>query len=252
MTFPHKSNLGGRPKGSKDFSELEKKIIVDTISEYSLFNTTDKEIIAVASERIGRNLTHESYSRIKKQSVETNAIAIEWLDRYTRGEIINHYWKRIKEIELTQRILITEFINESKKADQGEKGVKKNKYLMDKFAKTIRENAQALAELGMSPPVLAYLNSLIPKDIIPINTDEMSIDKAKAMLPNKTIVTVSNESNTNTTAESEPNRNNDEIDINPANEQTAIFPPTVKDENNRPTGSTQGKINDTQDEQRVF
>ncbi len=47
----------GRPPGSKDFSDVEKNLIIETIKEYSLFNMQDKEIREIASRRLGRNIS---------------------------------------------------------------------------------------------------------------------------------------------------------------------------------------------------
>lgn len=73
------------------------------------------------------------------------------IDTLTRSGIIDHYWKRIKEVELVQKYIIMEFMAEANKPEQGEKGQKKNKYLMDKLAKTIGNNATKLCKMRMSP-----------------------------------------------------------------------------------------------------
>ncbi len=132
----------GRPTGSKDFLDVEKNAILETIKEYSLFNMQDKEIREIAS---------------------------EWLDIFCKSQVIDYYWQRIKEVELTQKYLIQRYLKEVEKIKTGED----DPNVLSKLATSIRENAKMLTELGMAPPILSRLQEIIPKNVKDIQNNKI-------------------------------------------------------------------------------
>jgi hypothetical protein len=51
-----------RKKGNKDYSTREKQMMISLIRDYSLFGTTDNEIIEMFSTKIGKKKTDANYT----------------------------------------------------------------------------------------------------------------------------------------------------------------------------------------------
>jgi len=49
-------------------------------------------------------------AQLKKKANENSAISSERLDTYSKGQVIDHYWTRIRELEFVQRTLLAEFL----------------------------------------------------------------------------------------------------------------------------------------------
>ncbi len=140
-------------------------MIVETIKEYSLFNMQDKEIREIASRRLGRNISEDTFRRVKKQAQKQNMIASEWLDIFCKSQVIDYYWQRIKEVELIQKYLIQRYLKEVEKIKTGED----DPSVLSKLTTNIRENTKVLAELGMAPPILSRLQEIIPQNVTDMN-----------------------------------------------------------------------------------
>ncbi len=140
-------------------------MIIETLKEYSLFNMQDKEIRAIASRLLQRNVHEDTFRRIKKQAQKQNMIASEWIDIFCKSQVIDYYWQRIKEVELTQKYLIQRYLKEVEKIKTGED----DPNVLSKLATNIRENNKLLAELGMAPPILSRLQEIIPQNVTDMN-----------------------------------------------------------------------------------
>jgi hypothetical protein len=104
---------------------------------------------------------------LRIQASKENDVKMDWLDRFCRGGIIDYYINRTKELEMVQHHLMENFVDEALRPLNGSKGQRgRNKQLIDKLAKTIGEINHRLCEVGLSPPVIAKMLSLIPKELL--------------------------------------------------------------------------------------
>ncbi len=262
-----------KKKGDKHHTEIEKNIVISLIQDYRLFNCSDREMLRLINQKTGATISWTTFRTLKAQATKKDTVASEWLDIYCKNQIVDHYWKRIKELEYVQRILLDEITQEYSKTDH------KNKYVIVQLARTIGETATKLQEMGMSPPVLAKLYSMIPKEILQdtISNDPIELEKylklfhdnleqdkkdnnrkekAIPKLVDSNIVSEKNESNsrtttTTTTSESDKNDRNDN-EIDPLSAETAIPPPIDKKNDTRPDGDTQGETATAQGDQPIF
>jgi hypothetical protein len=133
-----------RKKGDKDYSQREKQMMVSLINDYSLFGACDYEMIEMLSVKLGKQ-TNEKISetlfyRLKKEAIKKRGESGEWLDYYSRYHFVEHYRKRIEELELVQKNILKIFVLES---EEKEDDIKKNKFLINQLAKTIEENSNS-------------------------------------------------------------------------------------------------------------
>ncbi len=125
----------------------------------------DKEIREIASRRLGRNISEDTFRRIKKQAQKQNMIASEWVDIFCESQVIDYYWQRIKDIDLSQKYLIQRYLKEVEKIKDG----KDDPNVLSKLATNIRENTKLLAELGLTPPIISRLQEMIPQNVTDMN-----------------------------------------------------------------------------------
>lgn len=63
-----------RKKGNKDYSAREKQMMVSLINDYSIFGTSDDEMIKVLSAKIGKEnnekISETLFYRLKKEAVK--------------------------------------------------------------------------------------------------------------------------------------------------------------------------------------
>jgi hypothetical protein len=252
-----------RKKGDTEFSKGEKNMMIALINDYKLFNASDYQMIKLISQKIGRNISKTLFRSLKKESDKRGLIASDWLDRYVSGDIIDHYWKRIKELEYGQRIILERL------AEEHARGDKANKYLINQYVRTLGETATKLSEMGMSPPVMAKIYTMIPKEILNGNvTDPIELekymkqfdtntsysvtsDKEKAIpkLGDSNIVEPKKDERSNTTTKANDGDNNE---IDPLRAETAILPPIDKKNDVRPDGGTESETATAQGDQPVF
>lgn len=149
-----------RKNGDKDYSAREKQLMVSLINDYSLFGATDEEMIKMLSIKIGKKISETLFYRLKKEAIQKRGESGEWLDYYSRYHFVEHYRRRIEELELVQKKILKTFIDETDKQEE-----KQNKFLINQLAKTIADNSKTLAEFGLAPPIIAKIKSMIPLDI---------------------------------------------------------------------------------------
>ncbi|MDR4490838.1 MAG: hypothetical protein R2685_08045 [Candidatus Nitrosocosmicus sp.] len=250
-----------RKKGDTEFSKGEKNMMIALINDYKLFNASDYQMIKLISQKIGRDISKTLFRSLKKESDKRGLIASDWLDRYVSGDIIDHYWKRIKELEYGQRIILERL------AEEHAKGDKANKYLINQYVRTLGETATKLSEMGMSPPVMAKIYTMIPKEILSGNvtdpiqleqymkqfdTNSSYVTKEKAipkLVDNSKEEPKKDESNTTTEQTTD---DGDDNEINPLGAETAILPPIDKKNDVRPDGGTESETATAQGDQPVF
>jgi hypothetical protein len=59
-----------RNKGDKDYTKLEKQLLISLINDYSLFGATDNEIIHMLSQRIDKKISETLFYRLKKEALK--------------------------------------------------------------------------------------------------------------------------------------------------------------------------------------
>lgn len=94
--------------GDKHHTSIEKNVIISLIKDYTLFNCSDREMLRLINQKTGKPISVTSFRAYKNQALKKESMSSEWLDIFCRGQIVDYYWKRIKELEYVQRILIEE------------------------------------------------------------------------------------------------------------------------------------------------
>jgi hypothetical protein len=107
-----------RNKGDKDYTKSEKQLLISLINDYSLFGTTDSEVIQMLSEKIGKKISETLFYRLKKEAIAKSGESEQWLDYYARYQFVEFYRKRIEELELVQRQLLKALMEESEKSEK--------------------------------------------------------------------------------------------------------------------------------------
>lgn len=245
--------------GDKHHTDIEKHVIISLINDYRLFNCSDRDMLRLINQKTGKPISVTSFRAYKNQALKKEKISSEWLDIFCKGQIVDHYWKRIKELEYIQRILLEEITDEYSKTTH------KNKYVIVQLARSIGETATKLQEMGMSPPVLAKLYSMIPQEILqgtipndPIELekylkmfkDTLDEDKEKVKAIPKLVDSNNNQNNeSNAAAESDDRSDNE---IHPSSAETALPPPIHKKDDIRPNGGTPSETATAQGDQPIF
>ena len=128
-----------RNKGDKDYTRLEKQLLISLINDYSLFGARDHEIIQMLSQKIGKKISETLFYRLKKESKSKRGDSESWLDYYAKYQFVGYYRKRMEELEFVQRTLLKILMEEKEKP-----GNQKDKSLINHLAKTIGENSKNL------------------------------------------------------------------------------------------------------------
>ena len=95
---------------------------------------------------------------------------------------------------IVQKHLVKLCLQEANKDEDNNESKKQNKQLMNQLAKTINDGSKMLAELGMSPIILAKVFTLIPKELIQgdldyVNKHFNNMDKDRKFLWSGTLDT---------------------------------------------------------------
>jgi hypothetical protein len=150
-------------KGSKNFTESEKKILISIINDYEICDLPDKKMLEILSQKLGRSIKETSYYTLKNEAKKSKPSPEQWLDNFCKSGIVEFYKERLEETLLVQKVLLRLYAEESNKKDIA---TKQDRFLLTKISKAISDNSKNLSELGMSPIILAKLQSLIPKEVI--------------------------------------------------------------------------------------
>lgn len=207
-------------KGSRNFTKSEKKLLISIINDYEICDLADKKMIEILSQKIGRSIKETSYYALKNESKKSKPNPEQWLDNFCRFGIVDFYKDRLEETLLVQKVLLGLFADESNKKHTISK---QDGFLLTKISKAISDNSKNLSELGMSPIILAKLQSLIPKEVLNGNLEFIdkyfeNIDKEQKMMLSGDPVD----------CDTTKNNGREEIRPDPSKAPTAIFPPIDK------------------------
>ncbi|MGD9532203.1 MAG: hypothetical protein AB7V56_00330 [Candidatus Nitrosocosmicus sp.] len=207
-----------RKTGDSTFTALEKQLLLSMVKEYSIFGASDYEIRNIIQRRTGRNISQKTLRSLRIQAAKENDVKLGWLDRFCKGGIIDYYINRTKELELVQHHLMENFVHEAMKPLKSGNGkIVRNKHLMDKLAKTIGEINHRLCEVGLSPPVIAKMLSLMPKEILEGDLEYLE-SRFKNMTEDQKVLWFDGPSNS-------MDNDKEEIKLDPSKASTAILPP---------------------------
>ncbi|MGD9673851.1 MAG: hypothetical protein AB7U98_10290 [Candidatus Nitrosocosmicus sp.] len=233
-----------RKTGDSTFTVLEKQLLLSMINEYSIFGASDSEIRNIIQRRTGRNISQKTLRSLRIQALKENDVKVDWLNRFCKGGIIEYYINRTKELELVQHHLMENFVDEAMKPLRGGNGKKvRNKNLMDKLAKTIGEINHRLCEVGLSPPVIAKMLSLIPKETLEGDLEYLE-SRFKNMTEDQKALWFEGDSESTNDDEKEEK-------LDPSKAKTAIFPPIDGVVNNNNSRGSDSEIT-AQGDQQVF
>jgi hypothetical protein len=139
----------------KQFTKEQKHMVIQCLIDCELFGLSDKEGMKYIEEKTGRAISLTSYHRYKKIALNDNA-ANAWIDHFAKIGIIDHYRKRITEMEILQknsyRLLHSE---QNKKPEEQDK-----KYIISLLSE-IRQNNIHLSQMAMGMPIIAKIKEVI-------------------------------------------------------------------------------------------
>jgi hypothetical protein len=207
-------------KGSKNFTESEKKLLISIINDYGICDLPDKKMLEILSQKLGRTIKETSYYTLKNEAKKSKSSPEQWLDNFCKSGIVEFYKERLEETLLVQKVLLRLYAEESNKQDIA---TKQDRFLITKISKAISDNSKNLSELGMSPIILAKLQSLIPKEVLNGNLE--FVDKYFENMDKEQKMMLSGES---IDCETTENNGREEIRPDPSKAPTAIFPPIEK------------------------
>jgi hypothetical protein len=229
-------------KGTKNLTESEKGLLISVINDYEVCELSDQRMIEILSQRLGRSIKETSYYSLKNEAKKNRLTSEQWLDNFCRSEgIVDFYKKRLDELLFVQRTLMKLYVDEANKKDTV---TRQNRALMSKLAKTISDTSKNLSELGMSPVILAKLQSLIPKEVLNGNLEYVGKYFEDMGKEQKKLWATSSE-------EEEIVKNHDEEKVDPSKAPTAIFPPIDNSDNRMSKDSNSEEVTG-QGDQPIF
>ena len=140
---------------NKQFTKEQKHMLIQCIIDCDLFGLSDKEGMKYVEEKTGRAISLTSYQRYKKIALNDNA-ANAWIDNFAKIGFVDHYRKRMNEMETLQKNIYRQLNLElSKKPEEQNK-----KYIISLSAE-IRQNNIHLCQLGLGMPIIAKMKEKI-------------------------------------------------------------------------------------------
>lgn len=139
----------------KQFTKEQKHMLMQCITDADIFGLSDKEGIKYVEEKTGRSISLTSYHRYKKIALNDNA-ANAWIDNFARIGFVDHYRKRMNEMETLQKSIYRQLNLElSKKPEE------QNKKYIIALSSEIRQNNLHLCQLGLGIPIIAKMKEKI-------------------------------------------------------------------------------------------
>ena len=156
----------------KQFTKEQKHMLMQCIIDCDLFGLSDKEGMIYIEEKTGRAISLTSYHRYKKLALNDNA-ANAWIDNFARIGFVDHYRKRMNEMETLQKNIYRQLNLElSKKPEE------QNKKYIIALSSEIRQNNIQLCQLGLGMPIIAKMKEKIEgrnsKILSLVNDNKMS------------------------------------------------------------------------------
>ena len=139
----------------KQFTKEQKHMLMQCIIDCDLFGLSDKEGMNYIEEKTGRAISLTSYHRYKKLALNDNA-ANAWIDNFARIGFVDHYRKRMNEMETLQKNIYRQLnVELSKKPEE------QNKKYITSLSSEIRQNNIHLCQLGLGMPIIAKMKEKI-------------------------------------------------------------------------------------------
>ena len=139
----------------KQFTKEQKHMLIQCIIYCDLFGLSDKEGMRYVEEKTGKSISLTSYQRYKKLALNKNA-SNAWIDYFARIGFVNHYRKRMNEMETLQRTIYRQLNLElSKRPEEQDK-----KYIIA-LSSEIRQNNIHLCHLGIGMPIISKMKEKI-------------------------------------------------------------------------------------------
>jgi hypothetical protein len=230
-------------KGSKNLTEYERNLLISVINDYEVCDLPDLKMIEILSQKVGRSIKESTYYSLKREAKEKRPTSQQWLTNFCKSDgLVNFYKQRFDETLFVQKELLKLYADEASKKDTDKK---QNRALVSKLAKTISDNTKNLSELGMSPIILAKLQSLIPSEVLNGNLEYVEkyfedMDKDQKLL-------LWNDSDDSRNVK---NNAREEIRPDPSKAPTAILPPIDKKDIRK--DGTSSETATSQGEQPIF
>ena len=141
--------------GAKQFTKQQQHMLIQCIIDCDLFGLSDKEGMKYIEDKTGRPISLTSYQRYKKIALNDNT-ASAWIDNFAKIGFVEHYRKRINEMDTLQRTIYGQLRLElSKKAEE------QNKKFIIALSSEIRQNNIHLCQLGLGMPIIAKMKEKI-------------------------------------------------------------------------------------------
>ena len=130
-------------------------MLIQCVIDCDLFGLSDKEGMKYVEEKTGRSISLTSYQRYKKRALNDNA-ANAWIDYFAWIGFVDHYRKRMNEMETLQKNIYRQLNLElSKKPEE------QNKKFIIALSSEIRENNIHLCQLGIGMPIISTMKEKI-------------------------------------------------------------------------------------------
>lgn len=231
-----------RNKGDKDYTKMEKELLINMINDYQMFRFTDVEMMDLLSNKLGKNIGNTTFYRLKKEANKRKISSEQWLDNFVKFGLLDFYKERLEEMTLVQNILVKQYLKEAHKREDEEKDGKQNKQLMNQLVKTISDNSKVMSEIAVGPATVAKLLSMIPKQLL---------DGDLTFVENH-FKDMANDKKNLWHVETDENKDDDkETRMNPSKAPTALLP-AIDNFNNRSSKDPNSEEPSAQGDQPIF
>ena len=140
---------------NKQFTREQKHMLIQCILDCDIFGLSDNDGMKYIEEKTGRAISLTSYHRYKKIALNNNS-SNAWINNFARVGFVDHYRKRMNEMETLQKNIYRQLNLElSKKPEEQNK-----KYIISLSAE-IRQNNIHLCQLGLGMPIIANMKEKI-------------------------------------------------------------------------------------------
>jgi len=130
-------------------------MLIQCIIDCDLFGLSDKEGMDYVEKKTGRSISLTSYHRYKKLALKDETTT-SWINNFGKIGFVNHYRKRITEMEYLQKTTLKQLHLElDKKPEEQDK-----KYVIA-LIDCIRQTNIQLCQMGMGMPVLAKMKEIL-------------------------------------------------------------------------------------------
>ena len=164
---------------NKQFTKEQKHMLIQCILDCDIFGLSDKEGMKYVEEKTGRAISLTSYHRYKKIALNDET-ANAWINNFGKIGFVNHYRKRINEMEILQQTTFKQLNLElTKKPEEQDK-----KYVLS-LIDSIRQTNIQLSQMGMGMPILAKTRELIQGGTYNSRVLELNGIREKPILPSQ-------------------------------------------------------------------